>query len=1082
MIALALLSQAQNEFHSGGLDLSQYHISYLQAHMHPTSDTFDSVKVERIINILQSNLQQWGFVEGQLMEPGVNLKMPEIMIPLRHLTTTLEVLGNIFFVKGEICEARCFLERACPLLELLPMEEDMQSLSTECYGVLKQIYTSLYSTAAGALGGGTEGDGMENNTLLDCDTSKSNDCTLSISEPKSGTYKACTCSNDAVPALPDPSGMSLAQRLESLRSPYEHLRPVSAKISLDADVGLQNTVETNKNSTKNLSDDTVTPPPLGSQQAASKGESVIAGKGGGVDDEEEDGVEVHADLDEYEGVEDDGDGREEGKSELQEEHKANINDLPRSGLSPVMWKMLLEFVREDPPGRRDILHQSRQHYAELHSNIEEFNTEEVVSRLAMADAHLAIMHKAAHEGFAFIDKELTEYRGSPGEVVDMEEFVSIHGELSPGENARLVVLTAFDRALTEAQVKRGHRKGRGERRRQRIRKPVSPEKPKIGENLKLSPEEDNKDVGDTSIGSGDNISTTLILMFIVAIGGTLYASFMETNKRRGSGQRQKLRGGRKTLHERFDNICELLYGFLESQPTPTSQKMPRTTQQSSEKKARDSTTKKNKQPKKAKTEKDTKRLTVDNISDDSIESEDSGDEDIQLRVLKSTAFKDGGAVHTAAYEQEPDSTDTFFTEESIFRTVDPESERGAAPSTLEMTTEAERRTSESSSGKTTVEETIDNDEVMHRQRAALAAEKAAASEEKARKKAERKEKDKIWKQQQKELKAARRAAAAVASAEASSISQDQSSGMTVGSGVIPPPRSPEKSLLGLLGGSTDLNLDLDFSSNAFTDGLDLGGVVGGNRGGFHSHNTGLGSLTDPSAESDNPFSMGMPAFSLFGSAPAEQQELLLPAPISAPLGMSPDTSSYDSGVGMHDLSSNGPPHRLFGNSNIPSLPSDLLDGGSKPTSPATLPPLSHPPPGLSNSSSGVPDAPPGLSGLEQSSSFENMGAQSSVCQDNLICQFSCRCTFLSASSIGSVKIQSPQLGEPFVMERAHLDDSVWLACISLPRAHVTFRYKYVVENQLGIRWEEDRQHRIVFLKTNSETISNDDTIESGIVT
>jgi hypothetical protein len=69
-----------------------------------------------------------------------------------------------------------------------------------------------------------------------------------------------------------------------------------------------------------------------------------------------------------------------------------------------------------------------------------------------------------------------------------------------------------------------------------------------------------------------------------------------------------------------------------------------------------------------------------------------------------------------------------------------------------------------------------------------------------------------------------------------------------------------------------------------------------------------------------------------------------------------------------------------------------------------------------------------------------------------------------------------------VMERAHLDDSVWLACISLPRAHVTFRYKYVVENQLGIRWEEDRQHRIVFLKTNSETISNDDTIESGIVT
>ena len=95
----------------------------------------------------------------------MNLNMPEILIPLRHLTTTLEVLGNIFFVKGEICEARCFLERACPLLELLPVEDGIQSLSKDCYGVLKQIYTSLYSTAAGALSG-TEGDGMEKQHTL----------------------------------------------------------------------------------------------------------------------------------------------------------------------------------------------------------------------------------------------------------------------------------------------------------------------------------------------------------------------------------------------------------------------------------------------------------------------------------------------------------------------------------------------------------------------------------------------------------------------------------------------------------------------------------------------------------------------------------------------------------------------------------------------------------------------------------------------------------------------------------------------------------------------------------------------------
>ena len=52
-------------------------------------------------------------------------------------------------------------------------------------------------------------------------------------------------------------------------------------------------------------------------------------------------------MDEYEGEEDDKRLGENSESELKEELKANINDLPRSGLSLVMWKMLLEFVKED---------------------------------------------------------------------------------------------------------------------------------------------------------------------------------------------------------------------------------------------------------------------------------------------------------------------------------------------------------------------------------------------------------------------------------------------------------------------------------------------------------------------------------------------------------------------------------------------------------------------------------------------------------------------------------------------------------------------------------------------------------------
>jgi hypothetical protein len=45
---------------------------------------------------------------------------PEIFIPLKHLTTTLEILGNIFFAQNDLLAAQQSLERACPLMELLP--------------------------------------------------------------------------------------------------------------------------------------------------------------------------------------------------------------------------------------------------------------------------------------------------------------------------------------------------------------------------------------------------------------------------------------------------------------------------------------------------------------------------------------------------------------------------------------------------------------------------------------------------------------------------------------------------------------------------------------------------------------------------------------------------------------------------------------------------------------------------------------------------------------------------------------------------------------------------------------------------
>ena len=150
----------------------------------------------------------------------------------------------------------------------------------------------------------------------------------------------------------------------------------------------------------------------------------------------------------------------------------------------------------------------------------------------------------------------------------------------------------------------------------------------------------------------------------------------------------------------------------------------------------------------------------------SSESEDSdlGDEEIQLRALKSTSFKDGGAVRNAAYEQAPESIDSFITEERILSRVEPDADNSATQRDSMVTTDMEQFSNESSSDKTTVDEINDIDNASYPKLTGCRTEEdTAALEEKARSKAERKEKDKACKQQQKELKAARKSAAVTAS-------------------------------------------------------------------------------------------------------------------------------------------------------------------------------------------------------------------------------------------------------------------------------------------------------------------------------
>lgn len=100
--------------------------------------------------------------------------MPEIFIPLKHLTTTLELLGNVFISRNEYSLARGCLERACPLMELLPADvlendskDDLQAVlssarsknkksvpskgaadsnpyAASCFSLLREVYLNLY--------------------------------------------------------------------------------------------------------------------------------------------------------------------------------------------------------------------------------------------------------------------------------------------------------------------------------------------------------------------------------------------------------------------------------------------------------------------------------------------------------------------------------------------------------------------------------------------------------------------------------------------------------------------------------------------------------------------------------------------------------------------------------------------------------------------------------------------------------------------------------------------------------------------------------------------------------------------------
>ena len=101
---------------------------------------------EVVERMLETNVAAWSFVESQLLEPNVNIGMPEISAPLKHLCNSLEVVANFYLLRSLTDKALATLERACPLVELLPAATGVPlgslraDVAENCFIILGDLY------------------------------------------------------------------------------------------------------------------------------------------------------------------------------------------------------------------------------------------------------------------------------------------------------------------------------------------------------------------------------------------------------------------------------------------------------------------------------------------------------------------------------------------------------------------------------------------------------------------------------------------------------------------------------------------------------------------------------------------------------------------------------------------------------------------------------------------------------------------------------------------------------------------------------------------------------------------------------
>jgi len=154
---LVLVRNAQNEINRNSDDTSVF--QFQGNSVNSKIENNNQINNQRLIDILEGGVTEWSFVEAMLQEPNVDLGKSEVFVPLKRLTTTLEVLGNIFFSHNDLENAVQTLERACPLMELLNEAALSGAAHAEMPSAIDSIQFIDQFSKAGSAGGGGGGGG-----------------------------------------------------------------------------------------------------------------------------------------------------------------------------------------------------------------------------------------------------------------------------------------------------------------------------------------------------------------------------------------------------------------------------------------------------------------------------------------------------------------------------------------------------------------------------------------------------------------------------------------------------------------------------------------------------------------------------------------------------------------------------------------------------------------------------------------------------------------------------------------------------------------------------------------------------------